>query len=934
MAKRPAEVLNVKRFDLGVPEWPWPSLEVDYEPGKGYSTVIKTVENQDKPLQIYSKWFGHYQEQMTEQALAANSGAALTPEQERDIADKAQEKAYERVVGIAYRDMPVPSMLQYFKESSNARMPTSKDRLELVIGAPGIGKSYGAHYHSRLRDPKPPLFFDCAGRDLGDLLFELVLDRGSNPDLYSRIQKRLSEHNSGDNSLKAPSLEVLRRPELRQVFSMEGDKIAWDWSEFGNLPKEEAMKDNAPTREQVLEKARVALHEFARDEGIQMNGISDISFKEQKGKLLQAVEEDRNLILDEVNLAKPGGFDKIKVPLQVINGEEKEYTVYSKSGESYSLSSAQFGSGCYVSANGNHVGDGTSTQGLPESVYTRFKQKHFIGRPSVEDFQHRICQKLTGLPISTLYHMQQAAWDKQQNIPEGEKKKDFTDFLQYLRGLGADGQEVVPSHQRAMIDHWEEVIDASAKLAKFYHTWAETMDREELQKKMQAGGNEAQHFNALMMEADEHYTKMVGVGLRMMMGHLNKAENVTPETIPLQQSGGFNLRGRKLPRNPDDLPKEETELRYGTRLTGAIINEIDNTTRQIPKPALNKHLTQLAVQSGILAPDLKEARRGDSKLLADLLDIDSFKGQSVSQQAEMVRDLLCDFLRSRYPDLSTNNDDMIDVRQVEKALRDAAQVQPKDTVVSTHSTRLRVPNSDLDDVSVNPFGAVLAHDSTYDPARKSALAVPVEKLADHDALIMALAIPAMRASNLAALWNKSMISAGEQGAFYSDNEEDNQSLRMAMRDNPKQGVSITTVLCQKGGDKPHEVPIHVIRDDKADKTIIVADGVDARVLRMMQRTNVTYVDRTKPNATATLSRAINQLLEGKPPEVMDDLKGAFQMRNSILPRYRSDDLPLADMMTRDITRCDVKNYVTDIKQLDELSQLSRSFQPTTAKQGR
>jgi len=886
--------MAIKRFDLGIPDYPWPSMEVEYKDGK-YSTVMHVVEDAAKPLPIYSKWFDYYQQMGV---------------------GNAYEKAYERIMGIAYRDMPVPSMLQYFKESSNARTPDSRDLLELVIGAPGMGKSYGAQYHSRLRDPEPALFFDCAGRDSGDLLFELVLDHSANADIYMRIEKRIGEHNSG-KLLPPPLLAILQRAELRQVFSMDGARIGVDWNRFGLLPKGEDSSD----RSAIMETARTSLHLFATEAGIQMNGLSDISFKEQKGKLILAAESGCNCILDEVNLAK--NLDKIKVVLQVINGEIDSCVIADKSGGSYMLSRNKIELGFTLTANGNHTTDGNSTQILPESIYSRFKNKYFIPRPTVEDFQHRICQKLTGLPISTLHHMQQNA---RQTQNKSFSKEEFTEFLHYMRALGTEGHETVPAYQSAMIDHYEDVIEASSRLAKLYYSWAETLDRDELQRKMQSNSGSAQELNALLMETDEKYAKEIGVGMRMMMGHLSSALNVTPETIALVKSGGFNLRARKLPINPDSLSPEEPELRFGTRLSRIIINAVDNTSRQYPKPAINKKLTELLTTATIFPPDLKEGKRSNVKLLAELLDIDVLKGQSASQQTAMVQRLLCDLLRSREPELSGNNEDLIPLSKLGQML---TQDRSK-AVIDSHTAVLAIPNLDLDHVSDHPIHNVIIHDAGYQPATNSILVVPAEKLADHDELMMALAIPKMRESNLPVLWNKSLINSGGQGACYSNNEEDNEPLRMAMRDKPQCGISITSVTCRKSGTEAAETMIILIHDDKAPHTIIVGDSIHPSLLRMMARTNVTYIDRASPTATDSARRAIDTMMTGKPVQVTEDLKAAFLMRHTVLEDYPDKKPTFSQMITQPITHCEIKNYATNISQLGAMNHLQRALKPVVA----
>lgn len=890
---------------LGLMHEPYPTVKAEYDPEAGdIKNRFKIIQDDDHPLEIHSYWPDHYRQQ----------GFSATD---------ATEAAREKVKGLAYRNMPIPSMLEYFTSSTEARKPEGRNnRLELVFGPPGVGKSYGAKLHSALRDPQPPLFFDCAGRDLGDLLFELVLDRGSNPDLYSKIERRIAEHNSGEHPLKKPSIVHLEKEELKSVFSDNNGIISIEWDKFGQLSPSSSAQPLS--QETLLRRAKQLLLDFVRDEGIAITGSSDIQFKEQKGKLIQAYEQNRALVLDELNLAKPGGLDKIKVLLQMLSGEPDdlgfhadEYTAYAKSGESYTISRSGFGDNFFVSANGNFVGDGISTQSLPGSVYDRFKQ-YPLSKMTKEDFQHRFCQALTGAPVSTLYTMDKDRWEK--------NPAEFARFLQKTRKMGLNKQEQaaqIKPYQLDYLDHWAEVVEASGRIAQFYMQWQQLTDPQHVKES---------NLSQILLEIDADYSARVGAGPRMMMRHILESLNPGFRAVDQQQGLGFDSANFGKGSKKTLSMKEEPSERAGSRFVEILTQEIQRTTAAIPKPELRKMLIKAAVDAGLFPPSLKEARASTRKTIPSLLDVDPFKGKSLTRQALIVRDILCDELRREDANLSEDNDKLIKTESVEKAMREV--MDTKGDIINEFARHVHVRNAKPDEVLQRPYRRVVAHDSGFVPSHDTTLELEPEQLESYRDLLHTLAIPALHTKTLDGCFNTALANRGSKSMQYSGIEEADEALHIAMRDKAKSSLATTSLAVSKVNNKGklEQAIIHIVKDDKAGgRTLIVGDTIDDATRQLMGRVDISFIDRNNPDAAERFDHELAVMLKGKPANAAEALKQAFLYRNTIKKRYQGAELTLGDLCTREVTICEMPVYVTQFEEMNHVDKILKDQARTAGK---
>ena len=111
------------------------------------------------------------------------------------------ERPYKEVAALAYCDLPVPGMLQLFFEGLERRKPESTNRTQMMIGDPGAGKSFLGGLQGRMRSKQKIEVYDCGGKNMNELLFEMVLDFGTGDTLPNAIDKRLQAGALHDLSL-------------------------------------------------------------------------------------------------------------------------------------------------------------------------------------------------------------------------------------------------------------------------------------------------------------------------------------------------------------------------------------------------------------------------------------------------------------------------------------------------------------------------------------------------------------------------------------------------------------------------------------------------------------------------------------------------------------------------------------------------------------
>lgn len=780
------------------------------------------------------------------------------------------DRPYPEVMGEFYRNMPVPSMLPALEFVVSRAAPEQKNRIANLVSDPGTGKSFLAVLVGKARDSRGPVITDAGGKNLEYLLFETVFDVEESRPLTKAIDDALTKKKLDDLSVDAI------RQNFGKHFSEQDGRACIDWR---GLAEDKTIG---------TEKIRETLELIRSVERWDQNKMG-IGFKTKKGPLVLAHEEGRDIVIDELNKCKPGSETPLQIVWQVLNGEIAEHTVTLGSNGTFTFKQGQGG---LVICTGNLPKDGVGTHLISES-FDRRVPGYRIANFDEQDWQHRICQKMTGLPISTLHRMQKGSW---QNV-NGDQKwviddpEGFTKLLFTLRtiGLSEEQKRNIPDWQMSMIANWQGVLDASERLSGFYHSWSQLVDPESQALK---AGNMAD----VLMEVDTPENPTSKITPSTMIRHIEDAIQIKPQVKEATRSGGFDLsRNWNEPMKLNELEKEPTEVKFGNRLASAIMDEVYRTSAQVGKKSLYAQLRHEAENAGLL---------GDNPLISQFLNVDPAKVQGSSAQAKRIQGILADYLRAEYSDLglSKNDEDILPLRQVQAATERLAEQKQQD--ISPLTTALLVPNTDLNSIERELFQRVAADNlDPHESLEEARTRHPASSLLSRTNLLTALAMPASGVMNIKALFNKAL----------SDGKQAPDEATAIAQDQSQSKIAITTVICRNGkdGDAAYS-KLHIVHAGKLGKTLIIGDGNVSNDLRgQLKRNGVTYVDQNDRSAETTVNSEIRGMMETSQEEVV---KEAFLMRNQMRPGTESKDVSLAKLLTKpEQSKLTIPNFITAIE---------------------
>ena len=881
LTKLPKEELDQVREYLGVVGRPYPMIHQSMGTDGRIEEQLGVLEN---PLSVYS------------------------------------EREYAEVAGMAYRDMPTPSMLRLFREGNLRREPQNPRKVEFMLGHPGAGKSFLANLHGKMRDKRGAILVDCGGRDLGELLYETILDYEDGKTVYDEIDSRLAK-----GKLNPASIKLLEK-HLGEAFSKDGDKMAIDWTAISAAAGNEEAIAN-------VDAAIDAVKRVAELEGLGNSGDASIGLTTVEGPIVRAWREGRPIILDEYNKAKPGTDDALQILWQVFNGEMQSHTIKGGGGKQFTFDRDKMPANFFVTLTGNLTVDGFSTRSLSASAYQRL-QPQYIEAPTVQDLQHRICQKLTGLPVSTIYYANEQHWK--------ENPDQFTEFLLGMRkrGLSQEQQANIPSWQFQMLNNWDRVLQSSEQLATFYDRWAQVVDPEsKLHRDAELSAAGTEGVAALMEDnIDEAYRDEVGIGLRRMMEHMTQATQIKPDAISSEFSKGVSAT-EDFDSKPDTsaMVDEAIEKRFGSRLAKGILEDLNALSAG--KTRLLEYMLRQAAQAGLFELELEEGKTTGDKLLSTLLNLDPELMKNIPENIEEIHTILCDYVRKTFADqdLSENNADLISPSKLEHAL---SQLTDKDIErLTERSSVIRIPNLDPASLTDEPLIGSVASDlpmgekntefltavekQVYEKiqAEEKGLEnlhkITPESLVDAERLLVSFALPNVGGQNIQALWNDYSMDCAE----LSDEES---AAAVAVNKSEATGMATQLIQCKAVDEKGKESVeyLYVVRDGNANRkegrTLITGStDLSQALVDALAKNHITYVNRTSPDAEKAVKAELDILLEKK-----SDIKGANMpiqrtLTHSLGQRISWDDhkneqifeLPHQDLLHGDVSSPNITDEV-------------------------
>lgn len=718
---------------LGIPGLPYPMVKVEEsKDAKGQNQLVNTVgivQDAANPLIVYS------------------------------------EMSPERINGMLFRQMPIPGMMIMMRDLLTKMKPESKNKIMTVFGDAAFGKSHLFKLMGGIVNPKGAISVDCGGMNMRELFFRTVIDYGAG--VKEQFEKRVSDGKISETSLQTLEAEfpgsVIRQPIMRgtaQLSEMQGyaatsgrggvevdltpaQKVYINWDAIGQRRQEnvEGKPETTEDRGDAAVRAAKVLRAIYDKEGIDVQSNA-FGIKTVPGEVFESIRTGRPLFLDEFNKSKKGTLDAFQTWLQFANGEIDTVTIYNPmaqegdgdSPKSLTINRGDLKAGWFVGVAGNDSSDGDTTQELSTSMRTRLNAKN-VGEPSEADWAHRISQVWTGMPVTTLYNL---------FAPIAKSKpEEFSKFLVDLRKLGLNAEEVkaIPPHEIYFLQNFPETVAAINQVSKYYSTRLALSNPESPLLQTPA-------YDKLSDELSSGYDR-IHVSFRKIIADFNQAIDSTPEVrdakeavLQLDLSAAFASLDLSAIGNA-----QPGWHKFGANMVRAIKEDIANDT--VGMPLTRGSLVKLAEDNGIVPASLQEAKAsGEFKSIAQLLKYDELKDLGGTEELVNVRNVLMACLRSQFPNLKQQDENVIPLNSLGRALRDI------DSQRDPSPKAFVVPNDDIDTVNGNPLlvgKAVPVYDE-YDPTETGEY-----QFVDYRAVLAGLVVPEFAEKNRELVWPIEMM---------------------------------------------------------------------------------------------------------------------------------------------------------------------------------
>jgi len=788
------------------------------------------------------------------------------------------ERSLDEVEGILIRDMPTPEMLPMFHEVMSALHPRNKRRAMFIKGAPGAGKTFLGDLAGRVATEKGAIKIDCTGLNLNELFYETVLDFKGGQRFYDALDGKIAQYNEHikdktirDSVLNPMSVDILRDC-LGGAFVEEADgQISIDWGSV-KQSHTEAGDDGSErvflSSRQSIEIAIAGLMQVSKKEGLDAAGGNALGMATQPGVAWQSYKEGRVLILDELNRAKPGTFGTLHGWLQFVIGETKEYTARNplkekgdKLAQSLRFTHDEMTAGHFVFMTGNTLDDSAEVQELPEALSSRIVPKD-VPKATPQGWQHRFCQILTGLPISTIYEANRDAWDKNPVA--------FGDKLVEWRRQAEDRE--VPAEQIKLLHRWRDVLQATENLAKFLDAASKVVNPDS------DWYRKTTSLAQLMEEIDDSFKKEVAVDFRKITYFLNAAYQDKPAVR--KPAGGIDIAPFI---EAEDMPEtaEEIQDKIGSYLTYVMIDWIVSSSFDRGKDGLGRQLLQLAQDCALIRPTFNDAKNSNRKTIAELLDYDPLNSDQPDVQAEVVRSLLCDNLRQTYSDIKADDEELMSVQMVRHALDKQNNKDAEQNIV--------VFNGSAEKIYESPLLPAYIRDKA---AGENASA---DELVSRNAFLYALAAPSLRQKSLSGLWSQSLHKEAEH--------DDDPGLAIAEA-RAEGGFGVTTVMVAADDNKSEA--LHVVWNRVSGALMVTGDAdITPELRRVFKRTKAFYINRNDSDAPEKSARALEKVMGAEGEGIGSFLKTAFLMRAMLDKSQDEDKANLSSLLVSN----DIKPYL-------------------------
>ena len=721
-------------------------------------------------------------------------------------------RKYTHVYAELMRDCPAPCMW-------DAIEAILANPLAYLVSDPAYGKSFLAELVGRAMHPQGAVIYDAAQHsgNLEALKFQTVFDSNASSDLVDRINSGLKEGTLTPLSIKAlRELKVTKTDddgkEYEYSFLTEDadrpGKMVFDW---------EGLSRSGIVRKEI-DDVLTSVMKYQ-----EWNGGLRIGFKDEYGALVRAAMEHRPLVIDEMSRRKLGSEGSLQRIWQCINGEKGFEQVDIDCGNlgTFTLRTGDIPK---VIMTANKAYDGGGVVELPPSVASRFVVKE-ISAFTEEDWAHRICQALTGVPVTTMARLEKGHMQHGANLEDAQWVVANPDkFRNNLERIRRKNTEAVTVLEMKLIDHWQDVIPVSQALGRAFHESAALLDPKSdlLQQPDMAA--------IRMLEVDKPGDRVDQLTPRTALRELYKSLRLMPKKIPATETKGADYSNLDDDDYvPNIIPsRERVEEKMGDRIKTLIEHWIDDVAGVTPdgakRPKLYAQLRKVWEEAGVIGPNS----------VLDKFNIKSTAVEATSDEVRQAQAVINNYLKAKYPGFEG-----VSVQQVELFLKGLQDLPPKflgDEKVAAH-----VITESADSITEGAFtDSVTVASRTEDKTKPGGANFsefiaqhPAEKLVDQDKAISTLALPYGGKELLQAISKTPDGANSNPAASYSGNVP----------------CVITTTIA-KGSDKGADAyaRLHVIHNKQTGKSLVVA--FTKPTVEMGRDSGVTVINAKDRNAAS------------------------------------------------------------------------------------
>lgn len=773
------------------------------------------------------------------------------------------------VYGRLLREAPTPQMMFLLREILSRLSPKSDNSLIAVFGDPESGKTHALNLVAELVHPKGAMKIDCGGLNMRELIWRTVIDYGQG------VQEAL-EKKAAAGKLNQSTIDALQTGFPGSITVMTDGKVTINWQEIGKtraLTDKEIAEYNSKgmrqldgdilrheTPEMAVARARRLLEDIYTIENISFQKNA-FGLKTVPGMLFESFESGQPFIGDEVNKSQRGTLDMYHGLLEVFNGNDpgrviRFYnpmpTTGSDTPEYIEFDMRKKKPGWFCAFAGNDPKDGNTTHLMSDSFVTRLNLIR-IGEASEYDWQHRLSQFYTGLPLTTLYDLYKTT---AEHAPE-----EFAEYLLDKRTAGLTAAEVnaIPPNQINFLLDFPNTVLAIQALAKGYY--------EQKQLSNPASGLSSREEYANCSEELALNAKNIHVGFRAAQHEAKKAL----ESIPAAVAGG----ALPLPKKVKDAIAEQNKTGLGKRRTpgwhtmGANLIEIRKmaiANACVGMPNTCNALVNLWKLCGVFPNVLQQGQASaEAKDLSQLLRYNPLKDIGVDNLEEVsaTRDALTTGLRAFNPGIDAEDEDLIPMRNLALLMQEFNQK-------SRPPKSILLPNTDITTATVAPLVEGLAM-PTYAGVQPEGY-----KLVDFREALMAIASPALAAGNAQSIaHDKEQLAAD----FEKSGLDVNSFYYQLVSGEHKLGVEMG-ILVAENPETQKECYLYTVRDKVRDKCLVVGPAdIPSALQSVVANTNVEYISQQDPGCRkavgiffdkAIRDRALKNAMIGIDPDMVND----------------------------------------------------------------